>query len=129
MNKFEAKIEIRFADIDAMGHVNNATYFTYFEQARMAFFREKIGRNWNWESDGLIVARNEIDYKRPVYLQDNMSIFLWVDQVGNKSFTVCYEVVVGDSICAVGKSVLVAFNHKMRETQEIPTLWRAAFIS
>jgi acyl-CoA thioester hydrolase len=128
MNKFEAKVEIRFADIDAMGHVNNATYFTYFEQARMSFFRAKIGKNWNWETDGLIVARNEIDYKKPVLLQDDMSILLWVDQVGTKSFTVCYEVMVGETLCANGKSVLVAFNHHLRQTQEIPSLWKEAFI-
>ena len=44
--------EIRFADIDAMGHVNNAVYFSYFEQARIHFFRQWIGLEWNWNEHG-----------------------------------------------------------------------------
>jgi acyl-CoA thioester hydrolase len=128
MKVFETRVELRFADIDAMGHVNNATYFTFFEQARMAFFRSMVGKNWNWESDGLIVARNEIDYKHPVKLQDDMRIKLWVEKIGGKSFTVCYEVWVDERLCAIGKSVLVAFNHKLQCTQEIPASWKEAFI-
>ncbi|MDP5075903.1 MAG: acyl-CoA thioesterase [Flavobacteriales bacterium] len=119
---FETSVEIRFADIDAMGHVNNAVYFSYFEQARMAYFKERVARIWNWNEDGVIVARNEIDYIYPVFLNDRMNIRLWVEHVGNKSFSVCYRV------CATGKSVLFCFNHKEKRPQAIPEAWRAVFI-
>ena len=126
---FETSVEIRFADIDAMGHVNNAVYFSYFEQARMAYFKERVARIWNWNEDGVIVARNEIDYIYPVVLNDRMNIRLWVEHVGNKSFSVCYRVVVGERLCAIGKSVLVCFNHKDKRPQAIPEAWRAVFIA
>lgn len=126
---FETTVEIRFADIDAMGHVNNAVYFSYFEQARMAYFKERVARIWDWNEDGVIVARNEIDYVFPVFLNDRMIIRLWVEHVGSKSFTVCYRVVVGERLCATGKSVLVCFNHKNKATQLLPEAWRTVFLA
>ena len=126
---FETTVEIRFADIDAMGHVNNAVYFSYFEQARMAYFKERVARIWDWNEDGVIVARNEIDYVFPVFLNDRMVIRLWVEHVGSKSFTVCYRVVVGERLCATGKSVLVCFNHKNKSTQVLPEAWRTIFLA
>jgi acyl-CoA thioester hydrolase len=126
---FETTVEIRFADIDAMGHVNNAVYFSYFEQARMAYFKERVARIWDWNEDGVIVARNEIDYVFPVFLNDRMVIRFWVEHVGSKSFTVCYRVVVGERLCATGKSVLVCFNHKNKATQVLPEAWRTVFLA
>ena len=126
---FETTVEIRFADIDAMGHVNNAVYFSYFEQARMAYFKERVARIWDWNEDGVIVARNEIDYIYPVFLNDRMNIRLWVDYVGSKSFSVCYRVVVGERLCASGKSVLVCFNHKKKATQVLPEAWKSVFLA
>ena len=126
---FETTVEIRFADIDAMGHVNNAVYFSYFEQARMAYFKERVARIWDWNEDGVIVARNEIDYIYPVFLNDRMNIRLWVEHIGSKSFTVCYRVVVGERLCATGKSVLVCFNHKNKATQVLPEAWRTVFLA
>jgi acyl-CoA thioester hydrolase len=126
---FETSVEIRFADIDAMGHANNAVYFSYFEQARMAYFKERVARIWNWNEDGVIVARNEIDYLYPVFLNDRMVIRLWVDHVGSKSFTVCYRVIVGERLCATGKSVLVCFNHKNKATQVLPEAWKSVFLA
>ena len=126
---FETTVEIRFADIDAMGHVNNAVYFSYFEQARMAYFKERVAPIWDWNEDGVIVARNEIDYIYPVFLNDRMNIRLWVDYVGSKSFSVCYRVVVGERLCASGKSVLVCFNHKNKATQVLPEAWKSVFLA
>ncbi len=126
---FETTVEIRFADIDAMGPVNNAVYFSYFEQARMAYFKERVARIWDWNEDGIIVARNEIDYVFPVFLNDRMVIRLWVNHVGNKSFSVCYRVVVGERLCATGKSVLVCFNHKNKATQVLPEAWKSVFLA
>ncbi len=126
---FETTVEIRFADIDAMGHVNNAVYFSYFEQARMAYFKERVARIWDWNEDGIIVARNEIDYVFPVFLNDRMVIRLWVNHVGNKSFSVCYRVLVGERLCATGKSVLVCFNHKNKATQVLPEAWKSVFLA
>jgi acyl-CoA thioester hydrolase len=124
------RVDIRFADIDAMGHVNNAVYFSYFEQARIHFFREMIGREWDWDEHGMIVARNEVDYLRPVYFRDNLFIHIGCSHLGNKSFTLTYTVIrprpEGEEVVASGASVLVCFNHRDGQTRPIPESWRSA---
>jgi acyl-CoA thioester hydrolase len=123
--------EIRFADIDAMGHVNNAVYFTYFEQARMHFFSQLVDEHWDWNEHGILVARNEVDYKMPIFLHDKVEIVVYCKHIGSKSITLAYEVKKqtssGEVVCSVGASVVVCFNHKSNKTAEVPAQWREAF--
>lgn len=121
--------QIRFVDIDAMGHVNNAVYFSYFEMARIHFFRQMIGGQWDWNVHGVLVVHNEIDYKSPVLFNDKIEIHVRAKHVGSRSFTVAYEVIrVNDGkneLCSTGSTVLVCFNHKEQKTEMVPELWRA----
>lgn len=123
--------EIRFADIDAMGHVNNATYLTYFEQARMHFFHQLVGGRWDWKQHGILVARNEVDYKRSILLRDKVKIYVGCKHIGTKSFTMDYKVVIVENdqevIASTGASVLVSFNHAEQKTAPVPDEWRAMF--
>ena len=52
------KIEIRFSDCDRYKHVNNAVYLTYFEQARIHYFGEILGENWDWTKNGVILKKH-----------------------------------------------------------------------
>ncbi|MCC6599769.1 MAG: acyl-CoA thioesterase [Crocinitomicaceae bacterium] len=122
--------EIRFADIDAMGHINNAVYFSYFEQARIHFFSHLLNTEWNWEKRGVLVAHNEIDYLQPVFLHDSIFIVIQCTHLGTKSFTLSYEVKKKsrkeDELCARGSSVLVCFNHETKQTVPVPEEWKNA---
>ena len=108
--------EIRFVDIDAAGIVNNATYFNYFEQSRIAFFEPLLGKKWDWNTAGMVVARHEIDYRAPILFNDEVRIVTWIEHVGTKSMTAAYEVYkrIKDSwvLSAQAKTVLVSFNLK-----------------
>lgn len=124
--------EIRFADIDALGHVNNAVYLSYFEQARIHFFAHLIGKKWDWNQFGLLVAKNEIEYRIPVLLNDKVSIHVGCRHVGTKSFTLDYRVTVWreeqEITAAEGASVLVSFDHTHGATTEIPAAWKEMFL-
>ncbi len=124
-------IPVRFSDIDAMGHVNNAIYLNYFEQARMQFFEDHIGGDWDWKKDGIVLARNEVDYLRPILLGDKVLIDTHVESMGKKSLTFRYEVYnvyEGDrKLYARGKSVIVCFDYSSGNTTEVPDLWREQF--
>ncbi len=126
--KHTSDIYIRYGDIDAMGHVNNAIYLQYFEQARMAWFKGLIGSKWDWNTDGIILARNEIDYKLPLLLHDKAVVETTVDSVGSKSMTLSYRILKKhndlDLLVATGKSVLVCFDHKTQKTKEVPQSWK-----
>jgi acyl-CoA thioester hydrolase len=123
-------VEVRFADIDAMGHVNNAVYLSYFEQARMAWFADLIGGTWNWETDGIVLARNEIDYLEPVLLSDKVRIQTACIKVGGSSMVLAYEVYrlpLGaheERLCTRGQSVLVCFDYTSGKNREVPQVWR-----
>ena len=119
------RVDIRFSDIDVMGHVNNATYFTYAEQARIHFFHQLVGDQWNWNKQGILVARNEMDYKLPIHFNDAIDIHVYCKHIGNKSYTMGYRYMRGEELCATGASVLVCFDYEERCTMEVPERWRA----
>ncbi|MDZ4752238.1 MAG: thioesterase family protein [Flavobacteriales bacterium] len=127
----EHRQEIRFSDIDAMGHVNNAVYLNYLEQARISFFRAILGRPWDWNAAGIIVGRNTIDYMAPIKFNDNIVIRTYVTRVGTKSFNLTYEVLRvfedGEQLCSKAESVMVCFDYHSQQTIEVPPLWREYF--
>jgi len=114
------KVQIRFADIDVMGHVNNAVYLSYFEMARVHYFKQILGENWDWQKDGVLLVRNEVDYLVPIFLHDTPEIKINVEHIGSKSFTLNYEINVGNKLTTKGKSIMVCFNNLEQRTQEIP---------
>ena len=130
--KHRCAIEIRFVDMDALGHVNNANYLTYLEQARIFYFNEVIGENINWSEEGLILAHAEMDYKIPILLGDKVFIYTKISRLGTKSFDVIYSIVkvVGDDEIelATGKTVLVCFDYKKIATIDILPKWRNAIL-
>ena len=113
-----------------MNHVNNAVYITYFEQARMEYFADIIGIEWDWSSEGVLLARNEIDYKIPLLLHDEAQVEIWVSHIGTKSMEMSYRIIKkhkGDWVTStVGKSVLVSYDYKNQKTIPIPEKWKAA---
>lgn len=109
---FEHEVEVRFRDLDAMGHVNNAVYLSYIEQARFAYWQRLTGvagvpRHF-------ILARVECDYREPVSLGDRVVVRLRVAHVGRSSFTLEYEMANARTraIVATAKTVLVMYDYE-----------------
>jgi acyl-CoA thioester hydrolase len=122
-------LEIRFADIDKMGHVNNAKYLTYFEQARMCYFEKVVGEKFDWSEEGIILAKAEIDFIFPLKLEHKIQIQTKCTKLGNKSFDLEYIVnTIDQQVAAKGKTIMVCYNYKLGQTIPIPTLWREKFL-
>lgn len=115
----EAEIQVRFADCDIMGHVNNAVYLSYFEQARMHYFSGMVGDQWDWKKQGVILVKNEVEYLAPIFLHDTPKIKVLLESIGTKSFTLAYEVFVNGKIRSKGKSTLVCFDFYSQSTTEV----------
>ncbi|MBK6777559.1 MAG: acyl-CoA thioesterase [Flavobacteriales bacterium] len=114
------KIQLRFADVDMARHVHNGAYLHFFELARMALLGTFIGKDHDWRTEGLILARNEVDYRKPIHLSDHVEVDCWCSAIGTKSFTLDYAV---DRMkdgkrerCADGKSVMVCMNYVAGKT-------------
>ena len=82
---------IRFSDLDLFGHVNNAVYLTYYEEARVAYLNEVVGYNYDWSREGVILARIEVDFLIPIHFKDEVFIRTSCSRLGNKSFDLTYE--------------------------------------
>jgi acyl-CoA thioester hydrolase len=103
---------LRWADMDAFGHVNNVVYLRYLEQARVdwMFITAKEAGVVEF-SLGTVVASHAIEYKRPlVYRADPVRVETWVTRIANASFTVAYEVKDDDFVYATAETVLVPYN-------------------
>lgn len=126
--KHYTPLQIRFKDIDALGHVNNANHLSYFEYARIQYFDDLIGGEIDWETEGMILAHQSVSYKKPIYLKDKIQIATWFVKSGTTSFEVAYEIVRTEkdgteTICATGSSVLVCYNYKTQSPVPIPQRW------
>lgn len=123
-----ARIFVRLTDLDILGHVNNALYLTYFEIARMHYFAELVGTDWNWMEEGVVLVKNEVEYLKPIVLNDVPFVKVTLIQLGTKSFTLGYEITVNDQLATKGSSILVGFNSKTQSTIEIPEKMKEAIL-
>ena len=130
--KSKYEIEVRFRDIDAMGHVNNAVYLSYFEQARIGFFNAIVDDKWDWNKLGVLLARNEINYLAPLLLNEKAWIETRCSKMGEKSLTFEYEIKKqvkgGEQLITTGLSILVCFDASSHQTIPVPQIWRDKII-
>jgi acyl-CoA thioester hydrolase len=105
------EFHVRFGDIDVLGHVNNCRYLTYLEDARISMFRLDPMRDGREPLKGLVVARHEIDYKRPLLFgPDPVRVETWVTELRAASFSLAYEVRDDEHVYARASSVIVAYD-------------------
>lgn len=122
------KIQIRYADLDALGHVNNSNYLTYFEIARVHYFNELLGKDWDWRNKGMILANSSLEFLKPLLIQHEAEVKISTLSVGTKSFELYYEISVDEVVFCSGKSVIVAFNSLRNETIPIPSVMREGLL-
>jgi acyl-CoA thioester hydrolase len=117
---YQQTIRVIFRDVDALGHVNNAVYFTYMETARARFFMETL----NWTEPALlpiIVAEASCAYLAPAHFNEELTLTVGVSRIGRKSFDLEYDITgEGGKAVARGKTVMVTYDYGERRTIPIP---------
>ncbi|HEK9098935.1 acyl-CoA thioesterase [Bacillus pfraonensis] len=117
---FKQDIIVRFSECDSLGHVNNANYFTYFEEARNELFKI-FNPSLEIESWNLIVASTQCDFIREAAYAQKITVYTWISEIGNASFQV--EHVIQDknqNWIARGKVILVHFNFQSQKSIPLP---------
>ena len=120
-------IEVRYGDLDAQQHVNNARYLTYMEQARLAY-TQHLGL-WDGGSFvdlGMIVAEIQISYRAPIHFGLPVRVGVRVSRLGNKSMTWEYrlENAQDGGLFATATSVQVAYDYRESHSIPVPDRWR-----
>ncbi|SFR69467.1 acyl-CoA thioesterase [Halogeometricum limi] len=119
---YETDITVRFRDLDPVGHVNNAVYATYCEQARIDFFREVL--NVESEDVNSVLANVEINYRKPIEGLGTLTVALGVTDVGDSSFEMAYELRFGGDVVATASSVQVVIDPETKTPTRVPDDWR-----
>ena len=120
---FEHPIEVRFRDCDPLGHVNNAAYLTYLEQARLFYWRSLwgFGLNQGTASPGVIMARAEIDYRLPAHYGQTLLVTIDLAAIGKTSFTYDYEILDEQRrVVASARTVQVMYDYVAAKPVSIP---------
>jgi acyl-CoA thioester hydrolase len=113
--KHKIKIKVRFSDLDAMRHVNNATYLSYLEEARIAYFKDVLDKPKNGLDFEAVIAKIEINYHLPIMLGDEVEVATRVSKMGNKSSDVEHLILVNKNgmkvVAASALTKLVSYDY------------------
>jgi acyl-CoA thioester hydrolase len=108
--RYRHRIEVRYGDTDALGHVNNATYFSYFEMARGGYYSTVVGHPFGTGPDAekrtFVIAEAHISYRAPAFYGEPLWCGVRVAWLGRSSFALEYRVEVDDS--AIGQARVIA---------------------
>jgi len=123
----ETELKVRFRDVDAMGHMNNAVYFSFMEQARTEYYMKITGKRRLDEFE-MILASTTCNFRSAVSWGETVVVRVWPTRIGRSSFTLQYELrakgdhrLVGD-----GESVQVAYDYEIGKSKPIPPSFRRA---
>jgi acyl-CoA thioester hydrolase len=129
-------VEVRLADTDAMGHVNNAFYLTYVEMARIAYYEQVIGKplplGVHGAEEGMILAEIRMTYRSPAFYGETLTVETRVERVGNTSFGMVHRITAPQSrygqarLVAVADSTLVSYDYEQERPIPVPDDWRVA---
>ena len=120
--QYETSVDVRLRDIDFMGHVNNAMYATYLEQAREDYFRDVLDVSLV-ETDTVLVSL-ELEYTRPIEADDDVTVALRVAELGTSSLPMEYEIRANGARAATASTVQVLVDPDTGESRPIPSEWR-----
>jgi acyl-CoA thioester hydrolase len=126
--RHKSAVQVRFRDTDLLGHVNNAVYLTFMELARMSYFREVLSDLVNWDKEGIIVAKAAVEFKRPLFLDDEIFIYTKISHLSARSFNMIYRVVKqtkeGETVVAEGSTLMVCYDYRNSRSIVMPESWR-----
>ena len=121
-------IPLRWSDFDPLAHVNNVRYLEFMQDARVSLIHDFVLPTASLTEVGHLVARNEIDYLRPIGMNDReLHLEIWISRFGGASYDVQYVVYdEAGTVCATAKSVMVTVAMATEEVIRIPDDVRAA---
>lgn len=121
------RLQVRWGDMDALGHVNNAEYLRYFEQSRVVWL-DGLGYRTSGAGAGPILAKATVTFLKPVVYPSEVEVRLYASRVGNTSFTLASDIVNGRDAAerfTEGEFVIVWFDYTTGSAVPVPAALRA----
>ena len=120
-------VQVRFRDIDAFGHVNNAVFFSYVELARIRYLLDVLQPATRFDRLPLILARVELDFRSPIEFGEEVTVATRVVRIGHTSFAMQHRMTAGadDRLAGDVQTVLVTYDYTTARPIPVPAEWRA----
>ncbi len=121
-------VQLRFSDVDQLGHVNNSVYFSLYDLAKTAYMEAVRKENMDYRHISLVVANINASFMAPVYFLDKLAIQTSTVHLGHKSFVLCQRAVntgTGEVKCEC-RTVMVAYDVENQQAVVIPDAWKEA---
>ncbi len=107
-HSFRTPMPLRWSDLDAFNHVNNARFLTFLEQARIEWF-ESIGEPWVTDTSAPVVASATLNFKRPIEYPASISVELFTEKLGTSSVVIGHRIVADDGTLHCDGSVVAVW--------------------
>ena len=119
--RYHATAHVRWDDLDAFNHVNNAKYLTFVQEARVQmFWTDRIKNGLKPIFDDMVVARAEVDYLKPIYNGAlDVDVAIWCSKIGRAAFDLRYEISTPEGVCAKIKTVQVAVDLDSKKSRSL----------
>ena len=121
-------IQLRFNDFDALGHVNNSVYFSFYDLGKTSYFNEVLPEVSISKEVGMVIGHIEVSFLLPVYPEEKVAVETAVIEIGNKSFKLLQQLIDVDTneVKCICQTVMVCFDATTKTTHSISDTWRKA---
>lgn len=121
-------IQLRFSDVDQLGHVNNSVYFSLYDLAKNAYFQEVMKDKVKWSNGGVVIANIQANFLSSIYLHEKIAIQTATAHIGNKSFTLVQRAVNTQTheVKCICQTVMVGYDVESKQSCPIPDDCRSA---
>ena len=121
-------IQIRFNDIDALGHINNNIYFSFFDLGKADYLDKIRGTSVSWTEGAIVLARLETDFASPVFYKEKIAVESKIIKIGDKSGTFLQRIINSKTkeVKCICKSIFVYVDAATQKTASVPHVWREA---
>ncbi len=121
-------LQIRFNDIDILGHLNNTVYFSFYDTGKAYFFEHILDGDISWKHVESVIANIDCAYVAPIYFGEHIEVRTRCKSVHDKSFTLQQVILTKDTrqLKSCAETVMVCFDPETKTSKQIPDRWRTA---
>ena len=119
-------IQIRFSDVDVVGHVNNIVYMAYYDTGKAAFMGDLMGRKVTWKDVDTVVANIDCAFISPIFYGEQIEVLTTCSGIHDKSFRLLQMLREKDTgeVKSVCETVMVSFDPKTQKSAPLNPEWR-----
>lgn len=118
--KFSVPLKVRMNDVNYGKHVGYQTYFSFFQEARIAYLSQFGFSELDISGYGMIIAEANCTYKNQLYYGDDITVECDISVLKSKKFTMDYRILKGDKICAIGYTINLCFDYGSKKVAKLP---------